>query len=244
MTQHPDVTHARQPTMSSVLDEILEGSSGAEGTRGAETIEQCVGQVMEVHEQRIVVQIEDKTCTARSAESCLLAPMPGDLVLVARCSGRPGSTSYVLAILERDNEEPLQIQVPGDLAIAAPNGQVTIAASQGIDLMTSNDISMMSKGVQVHADEGKISINRLNYLGRAIISEVEKVKMSVTYFDSVLTRLSQRVKRSYRQVDEIDQVRAEQIDYTAKKNLRLKGENTLMTAEKLVKMDGDQIHLG
>jgi hypothetical protein len=62
--------------------------------------------------------------------------------------------------------------------------------------------------------------------------------------DSVFDRLLQRVKRSYRFVEEHDQVRAAQIDYVAQNNASLRGENTLITAKDLVKVDGEQIHLG
>ena len=62
--------------------------------------------------------------------------------------------------------------------------------------------------------------------------------------DSVLDRFSQRVKRSYRTVEETDQLKAERIDYTASSTMSLHGENALVTAEQLVKVDGEQIHLG
>jgi hypothetical protein len=39
-------------------------------------------------------------------------------------------------------------------------------------------------------------------------------------------------------------VRARQIDYVAEKNVSVRGHNTLLTAEQLVKLDGEQVHLG
>ena len=61
---------------------------------------------------------------------------------------------------------------------------------------------------------------------------------------ALLDRVSSRVKRSYRMVEECDHVRAEQIDYAAKKRLSLHGETALLTAQHLAKVEGDQIHLG
>jgi hypothetical protein len=52
------------------------------------------------------------------------------------------------------------------------------------------------------------------------------------------------VKRSYRFVEEADQVKAQRIDYAAEKSVCLRGENALVVAEELVKVDGGQIHLG
>ena len=62
--------------------------------------------------------------------------------------------------------------------------------------------------------------------------------------DSVLGRLSQTTKRVYRRVEDLEHVRAGQIDCASEGNLRLHGENTLLTAKELVKADGKQIHIG
>jgi Protein of unknown function (DUF3540) len=51
--------------------------------------------------------------------------------------------------------------------------------------------------------------------------------------------------RSYRTVTEMDQLRAERIDHVAAEQaMNLRGKDTLMTAERLVKVDGEQIHMG
>ena len=60
----------------------------------------------------------------------------------------------------------------------------------------------------------------------------------------MVERISVDAKRSYRTVSEIDQVKAEQIDYAAETIMNLHGKNTLVTAEELVKLDAAQIHVG
>jgi Protein of unknown function (DUF3540) len=60
----------------------------------------------------------------------------------------------------------------------------------------------------------------------------------------VLERCHQRVARSYREVEETDQVKAGQIDYTADTSLQLHAKYALVTADQLVKMDAEQIHIG
>ena len=52
------------------------------------------------------------------------------------------------------------------------------------------------------------------------------------------------VGRVRRTVEELDHVRAEQIDYAAKKTMSLHGDNAIVTANELVKVDGEQIHVG
>ncbi len=119
-----------------------------------------------------------------------------------------------------------------------------MAAQDGIDLATSKEVSVASARVSVTAAEGSLTLRRLMYIGGVLHAEVERVKHIGAALDSVLDRWSQRVRRSFRFVEEHDQVRAEQIDYEAKKNMHLHAQNTLIGAEDLVKVDGEQIQLG
>ena len=47
-----------------------------------------------------------------------------------------------------------------------------------------------------------------------------------------------------RVVEECDYLRSGEVDYRADKNMSLRGDNTMVTAKELVKVDGGQIHLG
>ena len=81
-------------------------------------------------------------------------------------------------------------------------------------------------------------------MGQWVQGEIGKLKVLAVSVDSVVTRVSERVARSYRTVDEIDQVKAGQIDYTAKEQIRMHAKNTIVTSDNLVKVYGDQIHFG
>jgi hypothetical protein len=75
-----------------------------------------------------------------------------------------------------------------------------------------------------------VSVDRTTFLGGV--------------FEAILERVFQRVKRSHRHIEERDEVRAAAIDYAATENISLRGENTLLTAEDLVKIDAKQIIVG
>jgi hypothetical protein len=85
---------------------------------------------------------------------------------------------------------------------------------------------------------------QLSFLGTFLQANIEKAKLVAGSLDSTLERWSQRVRRSHRFVEEIDQVRADQIDYSAKKSLSLHSRNAMVIAEELVKLDGEQLHVG
>ncbi|APR88366.1 hypothetical protein A7982_13715 [Minicystis rosea] len=194
-------------------------------------LETC-GEVVAIEEGGFVVATETRSLSARRAASCLLEPVAGDTVLVATTGS---GQSYVLAVLERAAGAPWTIAAPGDLDLAA-KGTIGVVAREGVQVITG--------AVRVNAVDGTVSLERLTFLTRFLRAEVGKAKVFGQTLDSVLDRVSQRVKRSLRMVEETDQVRADHLDYTAKTRLALHGQHALITAETLAKIEGDQIHMG
>jgi hypothetical protein len=189
----------------------------------------------------LTVRTESGLYRARRAFSCLVEPMVGDVVLL---SGLPSGACYVLAVLEREADAPARLVADGDLEVRLPQGRFVVAAQEGIDLVSAQEVSVTAGGVRVNATEGNVVLRQLSVLGSFVRAEFDRIKVLAESCDTVLDRLLQRVKRSYRFVEEHDQVRAAQIDYVAKNNASLRGENTLITAKDLVKVDSEQIHLG
>lgn len=207
-------------------------------------VEQEVGRVTGVEGALLAVSVDGAAHTAARAVSCLVAPEPGDFVLLAVVSGSTPTRRFVLAVLEREAGAAATVAVDGDLSFKVPHGRFTVAAQDGIDLIAAREMSVVSGRLNVNAVDGNVVFQELSYLGKLVRSEVERVKSFAQTVDVVMDRFTQQVKRSYRTVEELDQVRADSIDYVAKKTLSLRGDNTLMTAKQLVKVDGEQIHLG
>ncbi len=206
-----------------------------------ERAEQVVAKVVDVGPEGITLGSAGGPLEARRAASCLLAPEVGDEVLVALIPGRP---SYVLAVLERDASTPASLEVEGDLRIQATGGRVSLRGERGLDLATGGDTTVVTGELDVRAARGNVVLERLSYLGSAVLAEVEKVKVTTVSLDTLADRVMSRVKRAYRFVEELDQLRAERFDFVAEKTASVRGENTIVTAEKLVKLDGEQIHVG
>jgi hypothetical protein len=187
---------------------------------------QAYGTVMECLPDGIRVSTDGGELFAKRALSCLIEPVEGDRVLVA---GDLHDEVFVIAVLERLDASPVTIAVDGDLTLGVPRGRLSIAAQKGIDLVTAADMTLTGSELTVRAPR---------------FAQVQVVKLVGELFDAVLERISHKVKRSYRIVEEIDHVRSSQIDYRAEKNMSLRGKNALVTADELIKMDADQIHLG
>jgi hypothetical protein len=205
-------------------------------------VSETFGTVIRVERGMLVVETETREVRAKRATSCLLEPAPGDLVLIAGVD--MGRQAYVLAVLEREEGAPATLVADGDLDIKLPGGSFGVVASESVRMVASKEVSVVSGAIHVNAVDGSVALERLSFLSKFIRAEVGRAKIFGETVDSVLERVSQRLKRSYRIVEECDHVRAEQIDYAAKKRLSLHGENALVTAQHLAKIEGDQIHLG
>lgn len=201
---------------------------------------QAMGKITRVEGGVITVRTKRGDLRAKRAVGCLVEPKEDDFVLVA---GDPSGACYVLSVLEREGEGT-SIACEGDLEIKLRSGRFRVASQEGIDLVSAKDVSVAAGGLNVHARAGSFVLEQLSYLGSTVRAELEKIKVQGGVLDTVMERVSQRVKRSFRTVEEIDQVNAERIDYAAKQTMTLRGENAIITAKELVKMDGEQIHVG
>lgn len=178
---------------------------------------------------------------AERALDCLVTPEEGDRVLLV-CTDRE---AYVLSVLSRrDPGTTTTLSAPGDIQLMAGKGRVGVVGRDGVDIVSSHDVSVDSGGFHLRTKTARMVVGSLHWLGDRLNAEIDAARLVGRLFDSVVERFSRRANRSYRFVEELDHVRSEQIDYRARANMSLRGRNVLATADELVKLDGDQIHLG
>ncbi|WP_437997654.1 DUF3540 domain-containing protein [Sorangium sp. So ce185] len=198
------------------------------------------GAVLRFDGSAYIVETDDGEVRAKRATSCLLEPAAGDLVLLAAVNG----AHYVLAVLEREEGAPSRLVSEGDLQIRLQRGSLGLSAPDGVHVQSGKDLSMVASTFRVQAKEGHVALELFSFLSKMVRGEVDRAKLVGRSLDAHLERVMQRVKRSYRIVEEADHVRADRIDYAAKGNLAIHSENAKITASHLVKIDGDQIQVG
>jgi len=198
------------------------------------------GTVERILDGTIEVRHGSGTWQARRARSCLVAPEIGDGVL---CAFGPAGT-FVLAVLEGREGTPTRLSADGDLHIQSRDGRVAISSPEGVDLVSGGALAMTSAELHVRARKGSVAVQELGLFGKLLQAEVAKVALVAHEVDTVLTRLTQRAKRVFRFVEEVDQTRAGTIDLRAQNLVGIRGENAVISARVLAKVDGEQIHLG
>jgi hypothetical protein len=202
---------------------------------------QSDGIVVECGSHGIRVEAEDEIFLARRAVSCLVEPAIGDRVLIA---GDLGGDAFVIAVLERLVPASIRVSLAEGVSLGVQDGRFVVAAARGMDFVSAKDMTLTASDLTLRAPNGRVFFDHLAYIGQRVFAQAEGIRLVGRFFDAVVERISHKVKRSYKVVEEMDSVRSEQIDYRATKNLSLRGENSLVTAKELVKIDGEQIHLG
>lgn len=202
---------------------------------------QDLGIITRTQKGIYTVEAHSGTYEARQAVSCLITPRQNDKVLLA---GDLSEGLYILAILEREEEHKQTLSFQGDVDLTVKSGRLAITSGQEIRFTSGRNIDFASPEVKVHSMKSEVHIQHLIFSGNFWMGQVEKIRLVVTAFDSLIERLTQRIKRSYRTVEEIDRLRAGRLDYLVDKLLCLRGKYSMLTAKEDVKIDAERIHMG
>jgi hypothetical protein len=186
------------------------------------------------------VAAESGVVAAKRSFSCLVEPMSGDTVLVSRAS----SGCYILAILERSGDQHACLAFEGDADLSLKQGRLRVAAQAGIDLVSAKDTALVSPELSINSVQADVSIQHLSFFGTFLQGQIERIKLIGQACDSIFERVSQRAKQCYRWVDELDQLKAGQLNYLVKKLMSLRGKYSVLTAEEDMRIDGDKILMG
>jgi len=213
-----------------------------EALLAAPEVQQTFGVIEGKDDRHWLVRAGADLVRATRSKSCLVEPANGDTVLVAR-SEHHGS--YLLAVLASPDEKPAcAIDVDGDLTVRSKSGKVAIVAGETVSVVAGRNVAVTAPELSANTMKATLFADSLSYVGRTIDANVERVRHFGKRLESVIDVVTSRVKHSHRTIEEVERIKAKELHVRAEATLNIHGKNTLMTAEKLVKFDGEQIHLG
>jgi hypothetical protein len=198
------------------------------------------GYVQEDTGRGIVVRGESSTYLATRAFSCLIAPEPGDRVML----GRDSDSCHVIAVIERPSGKNATLSFQGDLTIDVPQGDVSIASQQQIRLASAKSVDLVSDGINVMAGKGIVNIDDALFAGRQLTSHISNVRTFAKSIETVADRLTQKLQHSFRLIQGVDQTKAGEILATVKNLFSLRSRQSAILAEKDIKIDAERIHMG
>ncbi|MBY4595596.1 DUF3540 domain-containing protein [Ottowia caeni] len=181
---------------------------------------------------RYELMISDNLLTAVRAQSCLVQPQVGDIVA---CMQADAGMSYIIAVLERPGGRPLTLTLPPGSLIHCEDGTLELRADA---------LSLRARALSVEGEQAHLSFDQMVGVGQRASWSFGAVKFTAELLEVFAERVLQFSRWSQRMVDGPDQVRARQIDYRAEQTLQLQAQTLIANADKLLKADGEQIHLG
>lgn len=189
------------------------------------------GRVTEREEDHYRVTTDEGIALwARKADGCLLTPEAEDMVLVSD-GGAEGA--FILSVLIKNGAE-------FDLALG---GKAKIHA-ESITLSALHSASLEAPEVAFSGVSGKADFMGFSLRAGVCRAEIKKVSMLIQFLDSVVDRVTQRVKNSFRWIENTEQISAGRIRSVVKQRFSLKAKHTSILADEEVTVDGKKIHLG
>ncbi len=187
------------------------------------------------------VACDGRTWIARRAASCLLAPEPGDEVLI---SGPDPARVYLIAVTVQADPGRATLEAQGELVLRSREANVLLQGAGEVALQGGTGVRIDTPQYAVHAEDERHTCKRVRMVAESLHATVGETRLIGRTYDAALDRLTVMARLSMRSVAEVEQVRAGTIDYQAGQSARLHAAYTLVTGSELVKVDARQIHVG
>jgi len=187
---------------------------------------------------RIAEQDGDACCIAldngeilngRRAAGCLLVPEAGDEVLIAV----DGNRAFVLNVLFR-NGEAARINLP----------ECTTIAGDELAFAARRVVSMEAPRISLAGIQGEVKFAGISILSQWCDARISRITAVAEIWDRVVGRLTERIRDSYRRIDNAEQTMAGRIRTMVKGRFSVTARNAAVVAEAEAKLDGNKIHIG
>lgn len=176
---------------------------------------------------------------ARRAAGCLLAPRPGDRVLVL-LDGEDGE-HFILNVLDRA-QGPSVLDFEGDLEVRVQGGSARIC-SRGLDLEASERAAISSPLVCVEAASGTMRFGRLDLLARTLEARLEQVKSFCETVRLSASNVYEHVGRSIRAAGFVLR-RATRMRIEVEGRYAVKADQASILAKDEMTVDAERINIG
>lgn len=193
-----------------------------------------------VSQQTVMIGLGVGVVNARTAFSCLVAPMVGDNVLVSQT----GSDYFVLAVLERDATQDMALNFPANVKMAAPKGQIDVIAGKDVNLLSTAKTNLLSAEINMTSSEMNVNAGKLTAHMTDVESHSQSVKLYTHMFSSVAKQVSQKTDILVRWVEQVETLNIGNLIQNVRKNYTSHSDQAVITASKDMRIDGERIHMG
>ena len=183
----------------------------------------------------------DRYYSASRAFGCLVEPMANDTVVF---SVDARQHCHILSIIERPGSNNTQLTFPGDVTLRADNGELSIQASQGLNMVSMQSINQVAETYTLATKKALLSINDLTAIGHTLVSKFRHVQTIADRIETVAVHWLQKLTYSFRQVEAVDQLKTRDSIHTVKNLYSMRSKQAAILAKEDIKMDAERIHMG
>lgn len=211
-----------------------------------------IGSVEEVVDAaQIRVSLSYNNCSIEMWTSFAMGdqalPKRGDKVLVV---GESSENGFIIGLFPTAENKKQQFTVErdpktGKTTLTVAEGDLDLCTKQGsIHLRAAKEITLSSRKFALDTAKGEIKITDASYEGMRLGATIERCKLLLGKLHNTVDRLVEKAKNVYRQVDNLNQIKAGRMRTLVAGSYHLKSERIIEKAEKEVRIDGDKINLG
>lgn len=189
---------------------------------------------------------------ALQAQSCLLEPQTGDLVLV--CGALPAqpaadgvtattSVPYLLAVLTRPQPSTGTVMLPGGATIESSEGELRMRGTR-IALEGEEAVDASTRAFSLNAVSTSITSHEANARITSFDAGIERLTLVARNFLSTVGRAVFRAKDSSRWIEGNDELRAGTARWHVSGDAHLHTRHTTLVSDEMTRIDGSKIELG
>lgn len=200
------------------------------------------GHVLAENDDGYLVLVGETSATAWPSASCLLRPCVGDEVLLSMdASGR----CFILSVLVRaDESAENKLDFQGPVTMHVAQGSLHVLAEENVTLSAGEQYGCMARKVSVLADEAEMRVERTSFLGKVLQANVQATQFVANTLETTARRLTQRLRDIFCYVEDQSEFQAKNARHLVEETLTMQAKNAFHTADEIIKVDGEQVHLG
>jgi hypothetical protein len=151
--------------------------------------------------------------------------------------------AHIACVLGREQRDEAVLTLPGGVELSSQAGHLSIHA-KAIDLKAGIQVSVTTPKIDVTAFESEIKVLKVRAWFDALEAQAVHAKFAFQNLTTTVGRLLQRVRESFRWVDEVDETRAGRVRVMVEGAYQLQSRHATIHATGVVKVDGEKIDLG
>jgi len=202
----------------------MDGSLTPAAPRSAELGHALIGRAVEVEGLSVVLAAGSRRITARRATSCLVEPVPGDLLAAIDTA----DGCYVTAVLDRPSEAGAVLSVPG-----------TASAT-----LAQPELKIVCETLAVEAGRADLRTRLAQVAGQTLSAVAERLDLVARVLRRTADQEFSHAKVATRNVEGVETVSAGELMLEGRSVLAQRAGIILLDAREDVRVNGERITMG